>query len=90
MADLMDKTFFRQILIDRQITTQFFNPRERQEIGCIIEMLDNAPAVDAVEVIRCKYCKHRRDSLCANPFGGMWVGVELKDNDFCSFGQGLV
>ena len=37
-----------KMLIDRQITTQFFNDRERQEIGCIIEMLDETPAADVV------------------------------------------
>jgi hypothetical protein len=58
MANLIDRTAFRKELVDRQITTQFFNPRERQEIGCIIEMLDSAPAVDAVEVVRCGNCAH--------------------------------
>lgn len=46
MARYVDADNFRQGLIDRQITTQFFNPRERHEIGCIIEMLDNAPTAD--------------------------------------------
>jgi hypothetical protein len=46
MARYIDADKFRQELIDRQITTQFFNPRERHEIGCIIEMLDNAPTAD--------------------------------------------
>lgn len=48
MARCIDADKFRQELIDRQITTQFFNPRERHEIGCIIEMLDNAPTADVV------------------------------------------
>lgn len=56
--EYIERGAFRQKLIDRQITTQFFNNRERYEIGCIIEMLDNAPAADVVEVVRCKWCKH--------------------------------
>lgn len=42
----IDADAFRRELINRQITTQFFNPRERHEIGCIVEMFDNAPTVD--------------------------------------------
>lgn len=46
-----------------------------------------ASTVDAVEVVRCKDCKHRKEKICFNPCYGMWVGVELKDNDFCSYGE---
>ena len=49
--------------------------------------LESAPTVDAVEVVRCKDCKHRKEKTCANPCYGMWVGVELKDDDFCSYGE---
>ena len=48
MARYIDVEDFRQKLIDRQITTQFFNPRERHEIGCIIEMLDNTNSAEVV------------------------------------------
>jgi hypothetical protein len=43
--------------------------------------------VDAVEVVRCKDCKHRKERTCYHPFAGMWVGCELKDSDFCSRGE---
>ena len=49
--EYIDRAAFRQELIDRQITTQFFNPIARNEIGCIVEMLDNAPAADVVDVV---------------------------------------
>ena len=48
MARNIDADKLRQALVNRQITTQFFNLRERHEIGCIIEMLDNAPTADVV------------------------------------------
>ena len=38
-------------------------------------------------LVRCKDCKHRKEKICANPCYGMWVGVELKDDDFCSYGE---
>ena len=42
---------------------------------------------DAEAVVRCKNCVHRKEKVCCNPSAGMWVGVELKDNDFCSYGE---
>lgn len=45
-------------------------------------------AAEATEkVVRCKDCKHRKEKTCFNPCYGMWVGVELKDDDFCSYGE---
>ena len=45
-----------------------------------------APAVDAVEVVRCKDCQNRTQS------GGMVLhcslnGIEVDDDDFCSYGE---
>lgn len=46
------------------------------------EYIDNAPTVDAVEVVRCKDCKHE--------FGGSCIicGFQKrKPDDFCSYGE---
>ena len=51
------------------------------------------PAADVVEVVRCKECKYRVNGwsdgkpCCANLDGGMSADVELKDDDFCSYGE---
>lgn len=43
--------------------------------------------------VHCKDCKHREWATwlngyrCGNPDSGMASGVELKDNDFCSYGE---
>lgn len=52
----IDADAIRKRLIDRQITDAFFNPVQRQEIGCIVGMVDEAPTIDAVPVVRCKDC----------------------------------
>lgn len=39
------------------------------------------PPVDAVEVVRCKYCKWRGKLNCA-----MSGEPDVKDDDFCSYG----
>ena len=38
-------------------------------------------------IVRCKDCVHRKEKVCCNPSAGMWVGCELKDDDFCSYGE---
>lgn len=83
MTEYVNKAQFRRQLIDRQITTQFFNPRERHEIGCVIEMLDNTPTADVVEVVRCKDCKHYMSDICYHDFGLNF----LRGDDFCSYAE---
>lgn len=63
-------------------------------------LIEKQPAVDAVEVVRCKDCKHYRNSpngLCylhtepcdnANGYKGEAVCVE--ENSFCSYGERTV
>ena len=53
----------------------------------VVRYLNTLPTVEAVEVIRCKDCKYRKKQVCANPSAGMWVGVELRENDYCSYGE---
>lgn len=64
-------------------------------------LIDNAPAVDAVEVVRCKNCKHWHEktgwcyhhSHFITPDGEAchpWESREWKmldGNDFCSYGE---
>lgn len=54
--------------------------------------IENAPTVDAVEVVRCKDCKHccldlsgRENHLCMRKEVGFVV--RRKANDFCSYGE---
>ena len=57
-------------------------------IDAIIDEIDNAPDVDAVEVVRCKDCKHfiQKDSVC-NHFGYYSYAPSVGKNDFCSYGE---
>ena len=49
------------------------------------------PAIDAEPVIRCKYCKYynERFNECDSPANieGIWVHLEVKEDDFCSQGK---
>lgn len=54
----------------------------------IREWLPSLPTIDAVPVIRCKYCKHYKTPFCKIDFHGtdviLWVA---KDDDYCSYGK---
>lgn len=54
----------------------------------ILTEIEFAPTVDAVEVVRCKECKHwhysEEGSYCENPDG---LDNYAEDDDFCSCGE---
>lgn len=52
----------------------------------IVRMIKNEPTVDAVEVVRCKDCKHLMFSDCYGECGQGYMGI-VKPYDFCSYGE---
>lgn len=68
------------------------NPKQKATIGEYCMMVIHAPAVDAVEVVRCKDCEHFYDSninpnhRCKRGGSQVW-DVEFTENDFCSYGK---
>ena len=52
--------------------------------------LDDAPTVDAVEVVRCKDCKHwlERDAYGMGTYHQCWITGHIPNKDhFCSYGE---
>lgn len=54
----------------------------------LVRLLEKAPTVDAVEVVRCKDCKHYKpeEYECGCDFAGGLPYV--KADDYCSYGEG--
>lgn len=52
------------------------------------DMLEEAPAADVVEVVRCKDCKNcTLDAVWGRYWCDRGIGViQVKPNDFCSYG----
>ena len=46
--------------------------------------IDDAPTIDAVEVVRCKDCRHRGEPIC--PMDDFIASEELQDDWFCNSG----
>ena len=55
-------------------------------IDAIIDEIDNAPDVDAVEVVRCKNCKEKFE-YSPNQFYCFLSGMPIDEDDFCSLGS---
>ena len=60
------------------------------EEGCVYDrFISNAPTINAVPVVRCRECKHRKyDDI----FGMLWCNLDsctkrVKPDDFCSYGE---
>lgn len=49
--------------------------------------VNDAPAADVVEVVRCKDCKRSNfEKSCSKYRCGYWLGMLRFSNDFCSYG----
>ena len=59
------------------------------EIEEHIKRINNAPAVDAVEVVRCKDCKHYERGVCVCPYLCISGAACLypQPEHFCSYGE---
>lgn len=59
----------------------------------VVNIIDNAPTVDAVEVIRCKDCKHWGGKYATNEcslitqLGNPDYWLKTSPDDFCSSGK---
>ena len=79
MADLIDRKELRDALYEANAVTMQG-----------VKIINQFPAVDAVEVVRCKNCRKRHTWECAMHYesedGNEQYGWE-NDNDFCSWGE---
>ena len=66
-----------------------------QALMYVVTCLDIAPAVDAVEVVRCKDCKHYQYGefftdikfCCRLNSKGKTMRYNFADDEFCSYGE---
>lgn len=51
-------------------------------------IINNAPTVDAVEVVRCKDCKYSTPDIMSEDYRACWERNTVMPNDgFCSYGK---
>ena len=78
MADLVD----REAQKKEYLKHDFFP-------AIISRILKNAPAVDAVEVVRCKDCKHRENyPALKDVFCRAWMDYNsIGEDGYCNYGE---
>ena len=87
-ADNLDFTFDRRCFSEGD--TQYV-----RGVDDAIGVVNNAPTIDAVPVVRCKNCKHfnlqthecENESLSTDHEGGASYSLNFYDDDFCSYGE---
>ena len=64
------------------------------EPGKARKLIEDAPSVEAVEIVRCRDCKYyydygvNRDYCCnRSKYGKQVFDVKFKADDFCSYGE---
>jgi hypothetical protein len=84
--------------IDADALVQMYEElRDRYKDGICCEVLDSiindineAPTIDAVEVVRCKDCKHHEKFLFDDSKLLCWVhdiDIVVSPTDYCSYGE---
>lgn len=95
-ADALQK-LFNEVSTSLLCRRELAKDTEHMIRACIMvtEMIQDAPTVDAVEVVRCRDCKHHRTlrdrDMCAknaDMLNGREVGLRAtRADDFCSRGE---
>ena len=66
-----------------------YNKGYNDGIRAVLACIENQPAADVVEVVRCKDCEYMKNAK-VNKKGFMICsasGMEITDNDYCSYGE---
>ena len=89
--DVREKTASEKRLIDANALKSYMDEcsketRFRVYYGYATSFIDAAPTVDAVEVVRCRDCKHLMFSDCYGECGKGHMSIVSPD-DFCSYGE---
>ena len=91
--DVREKTASEKRLIDANALKSYMDEcsketRFRVYYGYATSFIDAAPTVDAVEVVRCRECKHcdPENHHCDHHMGTV-APLRREPDDFCSYGE---
>ena len=91
--DIMEKVSSKKRLIDadalwRKFESEpWYDNADRDEIA--LPLVDEAPTVDSVEVVRCRECRYRFKNNGHDKSGCPIIdaNIWMDDDDFCSHGE---
>ena len=87
MIDVREKRSSQKRLIDANALIAEYDRVHIGEPGKARKLIEDAPAVDAVEVVRCKDCKYMTQWAYGR-YCTVWDGVNgMGDDGFCNYGE---
>ena len=85
--DVREKTASEKRLIDANALITEYDRVHIGEPGKARKLMEDAPTVDAVEVVRCRECKYHEDTLVIGFEHCCLYDLTMRYNDFCSYGK---
>ena len=90
--DVREKQSSEKRLIDANALISYIDEcsqesRFRVYYGYAKSFIDDAPTVDAVEVVRCQDCKYHEDTHVTGFEHCCLYDLTMRYNDFCSYGK---
>ena len=90
--DVREKTSNEKRLIDANALVSYIDEcsqesRFRVYYGYAKSFIDDAPTIDAVPVVRCRECKHHKDTSVKEHAHCSLTGYTVEYDDFCSCGE---
>ena len=90
--DVREKQSNEKRLIDANALISYIDEcsqesRFRVYYGYAKSFIDDAPTVDAVEVVLCRDCKYHEDTLVTGFEHCCLYDLTMRYNDFCSYGK---
>lgn len=70
-------------LIDADLLMEAYLHDKKSGAVSMVKLIEEAPTIDAVEVVRCKDCIYRDYSICYAHFAEVYV----RGDDYCSRGR---
>ena len=83
MARLIDADRSIEIVRNQEIA----HPHAYHLTNYATRVLQEAPTVDAVKVVRCRDCKYHEDTPVTGFEHCCLYGLTMRYNDFCSYGE---
>ena len=88
----MNDLISRSALMDRLTAVEKsmnWDDQSRSVLDAFAKFINKAPAVDAVEVVRCADCDHYENEECVNPYIWTSDGAHIwpEPDHFCSYGE---
>ena len=85
--NVREKATNEKRLIDANALIAEYDRVHIGEPGKARKLMEDAPTVDAVEVVRCQDCKYHEDTLVIGFEHCCLYDLTMRYNDFCSYGK---